>query len=461
MTELQTNPGTTAPAPPRKKYAPAKDPLPGTNYHRLRKTIHVICVVIFITLPLLNIMRFDIPRQRFYFFGAELWINEFGIIFLSLMFCLFLVTAMAMIYGRMYCSYLCPQMIFSEASVTLEDKLKRWVNKRFIDLAVGTRIFISRSFFYAILLVASVFLAFIFISYFVEPRDLVHRLAHLDIKTAGGIAGAVTTLLTLIDFAFLRQRFCTTVCPYGYLQGILADKNTLLIDYRDETKMCIKCLKCVRVCPMGIDIRDSSHQIECTHCGECIDACSTVLGKLGKPTLIDYAWGATGLTVGQENAWYRKLGLRDAKRVIILLLVVLYASALYIAISMRQPVLVRIAPDRTNLYTIDNQHFVHNKFRLQLSNRGHSDTTLNLAIQGLADAHIIGLQLPLTLKPGAVEQQEFEIIADPSKVAPGVNYIHIVPQLSPDQKVEPFAETFIAPMDTPQSTTQQPTESKP
>ena len=460
MTELQTNPETAKREPPRKKYVPVKDPLPGTSYHRLRKSIHVICVLIFIALPLLNIMRFDIPRQRFYFFGAELWINEFGIIFLSLMFCLFLIVAMAMIYGRMYCSYLCPQMIFSEASVTLEDILKRWVNKRFIDLAVGTRSAISKGLFYAALLISSVFLAFIFISYFVEPGDLAHRLAHLDIKTAGGIAGAVTSLLTLLDFAFLRQRFCTTVCPYGYLQGILADKNTLLIDYRDETKVCIKCLKCVRVCPMDIDIRNSAHQIECTHCGECIDACSTVLGKLGKPTLIDYAWGEAGLTVGQENSWYRKLGLRDAKRVIILLLVVLYASALYVAISMRKPVLVRIAPDRTNLYTTDSQNLVHNKFRLQVSNRGNSDATFNLAIDGLTDARIAGLELPLLLKPGVTEQTEFEILADPSKVTPGVNYIRLVPHLSPEQKMEPFAETFIAPMDIPQKKNQ-PTESKP
>jgi hypothetical protein len=52
----------------------------------VRKTVQTVCVVIFILLPLFNVVRFDLPRQRFYFFGAELWISEFSIIFFSLMF---------------------------------------------------------------------------------------------------------------------------------------------------------------------------------------------------------------------------------------------------------------------------------------------------------------------------------------------------------------------------------------
>ena len=78
---------------------------PIRRYHKFRKTIHLICVLIFVTLPFFNIMRFDIPRQRFYVFGQELWINEFAILFFTLMFLLFTIAAASMLYGRMYCSY--------------------------------------------------------------------------------------------------------------------------------------------------------------------------------------------------------------------------------------------------------------------------------------------------------------------------------------------------------------------
>ena len=222
--------------------------------------------------------------------GESCWISEFGILFLSMMFLLFVIAAMAMIYGRIYCGYLCPQMIFSEASVSTENEIRRLVNK-YVNWDKQKRELLGRAIFLLLLRLVSVVLAFVFISYFVEPRDLFRRLMSLDIRTAGGIAGATTTLITFLDFWLLRQRFCTTVCPYGYLQGILGDGNTLLVHYRDPDHECIECKKCVRVCEMGIDIRNSPFQIECIHCADCIDACNEVLGRLGKKGLIHYSWG--------------------------------------------------------------------------------------------------------------------------------------------------------------------------
>ena len=144
----------------------------------------------------------------------------------------------------------------------------------------------SKSLLYLISGLISIVLAFVFMAYFVEPRDLLHRLLSLDLKTTGGFAGAVTTLLILLDFLFLRLRFCTVVCPYGYLQGMLADGDTLMVHYRDENRDCIECKKCERICHMGIDIRTSPYQIECVGCGECIDVCNDVLSRLGKQGVI-------------------------------------------------------------------------------------------------------------------------------------------------------------------------------
>jgi polyferredoxin len=138
------------------------------------------------------------------------------------------------------------------------------------------------------------------------------------------------------------------VCPYGYLQGMLQDRNSLLVLYRDgegDKKVCIECQKCVRVCEMEIDIRTSPHQIECVHCGECIDACEDVLRRIGRPGLIGYTWGEQEtLHQSANEIWYRRWGFRDAKRFAILLLLLFYVSGLAVALSMRRPVLVRIAP---------------------------------------------------------------------------------------------------------------------
>ena len=388
------------------------------NWHRLRKQVHLLCFLLFIALPFFNVIRFDIPRQRFYFLGYELWINEFGIIFFAMMFLMFVVVVAAVILGRVYCGYLCPQMIFSEAAQRLEHRLRR-----------------HKPAFYAALLLASIFLAFAFTAYFVEPRDLARRLFSLDFKTAGGICGAVVTLLTFADFAFLRLRFCTTVCPYGYLQGMLSDGNTLLVQYQDEGHACIECRKCVRDCPMGIDIRQSPFQIECVHCGECIDSCNTILGRLKKPIpgLIHYSWG------NEDKPRFPF----DAKRIILLLVLLFYATGLVAALSVRHAVLVRVAPDRATLYRTGSEGRIYNKFRYTLANRSHQPATVIFAID-----HLTGGSMaldPVQLAPGQSVNGEFEISMPPLRRTELVTHFEIRATTIPGQVSDTFPMTFIAP----------------
>lgn len=415
------------------------------HYRRTRKSVHLICFLIFVALPFLNVMRFDIPRQRFYFFGFELWINEFGIIFLSLMFLMFVIVASSIVFGRVYCGYACPQMIFSETSIQFEDWLRRKITKYVSRMSAANRRRLWRLAFYVTVGLASMFLAFVFIAYFVEPRDLLRRLFSLDMHTAGGISGVTVTLITFLDFTLVRQRFCTTVCPYGYLQGMLGDHNTLLVQYRDETKACIECKKCVRVCHMGIDIRNGPLQIECVHCGECIDACDRIMGRLHKPGLIHYLWGEGGQVVEAETKWWRKLGIRDAKRVIVLLVALLYLGGLAVALSMRRAVLVQLSPERTTLYRVDTAGFVYNRFRVKIANRSPQPTEVTLTLEGLPDARFVPDQGPIAVRPGATLERQFEIAVKPFPGAQDVNHFRLSATAAPSQEHEVFDETFLVP----------------
>jgi polyferredoxin len=433
LTQINAKPATPRKRPEAPKFF---------EFHRLRKMVHLVCVLIFFLLPLSNLVRFDIPRQRFYFMGGELWISEFGILFLSMMFLLFVIAATSIIYGRIYCGYLCPQMIFSEAADSFEREANRLLKKH-TKLGASAQKTMGRAILYFTLLIASVVLAFVFIAYFVEPRDLLHRLMSFDIRTAGGIAGAATTLLTFLDFSFLRQRFCTTVCPYGYLQGILGDGNTLLVHYRDPKQECIECKKCVRVCEMGIDIRKSPFQIECIHCADCIDACYQIMGKLGKTGLIHYSWGDRELPENLRESWFRRIGIRDAKRVIILLIIAVYGLGLYLAISMRQAVLVRVAPDRTTMYQIAQDGTIANKFRLQIANRGREQATVVLQVSDLPGATLANTEKAIVINPGSALQTEFEVLVPPNTVPDGVNHFRIVTKVGNEQQT--FPQTFITP----------------
>jgi len=408
--------------------------------------VHLVCFLLFVAIPFSNILRFDIPRQRFHFLGHELWISEFGILFFTLMFLMFLIVVISMLYGRFFCGYLCPQMIFSEASIRVEQRAGKLVNRWFGKSTPTVRKLLSRGGFYAVAGLASVFLAFVFISYFVEPRDLFRRLLSFDLRTAGGISGAAVTLITFLDFTLVRQRFCTTVCPYGYLQGMLADGNTLLVQYRDANRDCIECKKCVRVCHMGIDIRTSPYQIECIHCGECIDACVDVLGRLGKEGLIHYAWGEAGeLLTNRSGAWYRRAGLRDPKRVVIMLVLLFYAAGLFTALSMRHTVLVRLTPDRSVLYRVADDGRILNRFRLNVANRSSRAATVALSAENLPGARLELKHNPLSLQPGEQTQEEFEISVDRFGGAGEVNHFRLHAHASPDGTEDTFDLTFLMP----------------
>lgn len=426
------------------KRAPAL-PAATQSYHRLRKRFHFLCFIAFLAIPFFNIIRFDIPRQRFYFAGYELWINEFAIIFFALMFLMFLIVASSVFYGRVYCGYMCPQMIFSEASIAFEKRLLKEVTKRYPGWSSTVRKRAAAAVFYAVLAAISVFLAFTFICYFVEPRDLLRRLLSLDVHSAGGISGAAVTLITFLDFTLVRQRFCTTICPYGYLQGILGDGNTLLVTYRDENRECIECKKCVRVCHMGIDIRNSPFQIECVHCGECIDACEDVLRRIGTPGLIHYTWGEHGSKVGGGEAWYRRFGFRDAKRFIVLLLLLFYASGLFVALSMRRAVLVRVSPVRNTLYTLAPDGSTHNQFRYTVANRGKRPAAVLLSIRQLAGAKLLASPNPVAVAPGQTLQGSFEITALPSTQLREVNHFTVIATTIPEQVDDSFKLTFLMP----------------
>jgi cytochrome c oxidase accessory protein FixG len=105
--------------------------------------------------------------------------------------------------------------------------------------------------------------------------------------------GIVWTGILYFDYAWFREQTCTIVCPYGRLQSTLVDPDTIIIGYdgkRGEPRGplhktegdCVDCLRCVQVCPTGIDIRNGL-QMECIGCANCIDACDEIMVKVGKP----------------------------------------------------------------------------------------------------------------------------------------------------------------------------------
>jgi len=390
------------------------------TYHRKRRLVEALTTAAIIVLPFLNIFRLDIPTLRFYFFNSVLWVDEFYLLFLALMLLLWVIVMFSMLYGRVWCGWMCPQTVVSELVRWWEGKSRRL----FRVPRTGGRSW-RRAAATALLGIGtaavSVLIGFNIVAFFVDPVSMIRDIVSgtLGAVTGGIIAGIAA--LVLVDGLFWREKFCAKACPYGMMQMLVTDGRTQIVQYRTERDGdCIECRACLRVCSMGIDIRESPYQSECIQCGECVDACAQVLARMHRPTLIKFSWGSHEKTGGPAA----RLGFVDAKRWIMLALTLVYTVVLVFLIGVRQPVSLSVSGDRSTLYRKGEDGRIYNDYSLIVSNRSLTDGAFTLeCVQGPASSDCtlhIG-ENPLPLKSREARTIRFSISTAGASLHPGPN----------------------------------------
>ncbi len=288
-------------------------PMPVQGYWKKRKTLfHIFLLAVFILTPWLRfkgspLLLFDILNRQFIFFGKVFASHDAPLLFfiLGLLgFGLIIATAM---WGRIWCGWACPQTVFIEQVFR---RIESWVvGSRSVQIECSKNPFVFKNFRKIVLkwilfVLTSIFLAHTFIAYFVSWEKLLEMMQRPPSQS--GVVFLITlffSALILFDFAWFREQFCIIMCPYGRLQSVLMDQNSVTVTYdhkRGEPRGkglnkapgagdCVDCFKCVAVCPTGIDIR-RGQQLECIGCTACIDACDEVMEKIHRPKgLIRYA----------------------------------------------------------------------------------------------------------------------------------------------------------------------------
>jgi polyferredoxin len=325
---------------------------PSGRYTNARTYLSWVLLAFLFGAPFIKIggeplLLFNVLERKFILFGIVFLPQDFHLFVLAMLTLVVFIVLFTVVWGRLFCGWVCPQTIFMELVFR---KIEYWIEgdagaQRRLNNAPWTtdkiikKVGKQAAFFAIAVLVANTFLAYIIgaeevISIATEP---------IAEHWTGFVALMAFSGAFYFVFAYLREQVCVTICPYGRLQGVLLDRNSIVVAYdfvRGEPRGkirkgdnkegsngkaaaapnpvaniraeiaqvpegaaldpvpftgdnpaesikkalgdCIDCKLCVQVCPTGIDIRDGT-QLECVNCTACIDACDEVMDKVNRP----------------------------------------------------------------------------------------------------------------------------------------------------------------------------------
>jgi cytochrome c oxidase accessory protein FixG len=351
---------------------------------------------------------FDVVQRKFYLFGLVFWPQD--VFFLAVLliisaYALFLFTAVA---GRLWCGYACPQTVYTEIFLWIEQKIEGDRNARIkLDSAPwSSEKTTKRVLKYTAWVLLSVWTGFTFVGYFTPIKDLAQEAVTLSFGPWEWTWIVLYSGLTYGFAGHLREQVCKYMCPYARFQGVMFDPDTLVITYDEErgeprgTRRkgtdykaaglghCVDCDLCVAVCPTGIDIRKGM-QYECIGCAACIDVCDQVMDKMGYPRgLVRYS---------TENALAKHWSMKEILGHVVRPRVMVYTAILTVislawiwGLATKPELRVDVIRDRMTLAREVEGGLVENVFRLQVMNVSEVQQRYSVVVSGLDKIELVG-----------------------------------------------------------------------
>jgi cytochrome c oxidase accessory protein FixG len=384
---------------------------------------------------------FDLGTRRFYVFGWVLYPQDFiyltGVLVVSAL-SLFLFTAVA---GRLWCGYACPQTVYTEMFMWIEQKIEGDRSARMrLDAGPKSLAKLSRKTLkHIVWLALALWTGFTFVGYFSPIRDLGAAVAGWHLGPWETFWILFYSFATYGNAGFMREQVCKYMCPYARFQSAMFDRDTLIITYdeqRGEPRgrrsrsadpvalslgACVDCSLCVQVCPTGIDIRKGL-QYECIGCAACVDVCNGVMDKMG------YARGLIKYTTqnGLAHGWAGWQVFRRALRPRVLVygaILGAVVTAMAIGLALRVPFKVDVVRDRAVMARIVAGGQIENVYRLQLMNAKEAARTYQFSATGLPGLAVV-TDHAVTVEPAQARWAVVRLRVPAGELASGSHSIH-------------------------------------
>ena len=188
-----------------------------------------------------------------------------------------------LLFGRFFCSWICPAGFIFE----MHDKLRGLLTR--LGLGLRTRNMTFKPSLKYVVLAVGLGMSFIvglpLLSYIYPPATVAREVHGGVLRWLNGIdpslanvawfsvtAGTLFLLCILLVELFVSKRFwCRYVCPGGAIYGLLGAGR--LVRVKRDPVTCTDCADCVKVCPMGLNPMKDKMGISCDNCLACVSSC--------------------------------------------------------------------------------------------------------------------------------------------------------------------------------------------
>ena len=403
---------------------------------------------------------FDLPARQFRYFAVTFWPQDFIYLTLLLIIAaigLFLFTTIA---GRVWCGYSCPQTVWTETFLWIEQLVEGKRNKRMkLDKSPwNLNKIIRKSLKHFLWIAFALFTGYTFVGYFSPIKELGTGIIEFTLGPWEWFWVLFYSLATYGNAGWLREQVCLHMCPYARFQSSMFDKDTLIISYdkkRGENRGrrkknsdyqlkglgdCIDCDQCVQVCPTGIDIREGL-QYECIACAACIDICDDVMDKMGYDKgLIKYT-----TEVEEESNGTEKTKFFRARTIYYISIFTFVVSAFVYLLSNRVPLEINVIRDRNNLFNETFSGEIENTYTLKILNMSQKTQNFSLTVRGF-DSMVLEGKNELSIDSGEVFVLPVRIRIPAEELTSRSNTIAFVVQALDDKKYKATsAAKFLGP----------------